>query len=75
MTEPSEYEWSMMRFKTSLKLGLKEIKIIENSHKNPRLHSLGPLAGRGKKISCIFVVDHNNYKLINSGRVAEIRPN
>ena len=60
-----------MRFKTSLRLGLKEIKIIEISHKKARLHSIGLLAG--KKISCIFVVDNNNYKLINSGRVAEIR--
>ena len=73
MTEPSEYEWTMMRFKTSLRLGLKEIKIIEISHKKARLHSIGLLAGRCKKISCIFVVDNNNYKLINSGRVAEIR--
>ena len=45
MTEPSEYEWTMMRFKTSLSLSLKEIKIIEISHKNPRLHSLGLLGG------------------------------
>ena len=45
MTEPSEYEWTMMRFKTSPSLGLKEIKIIEISHKNPRLHSPGLLAG------------------------------
>ena len=29
MAEPSEYEWTMMRFKTSLSLSLKEIKIIE----------------------------------------------
>ena len=57
-----------MRFKTSLRLGLKEIKIIEISHKKARLHSIGLLAGRCKKISCIFVVDNNNYKLINSGR-------
>ena len=65
MTEPSEYEWTMMRFKTSPSLGLKEIKIIEISHKNPRLHSLGPLAGRGKKISCIFVVHNMIIIIIN----------
>ena len=31
----------MMRFKTSLGLGLKEIRIIEISHKKSRLHSIG----------------------------------
>ena len=56
MTEPSEYEWTMMRFKTSLSLGLKEIKIIEISHKNPRLHSIGLLVVVKRSLAFLWLI-------------------
>ena len=57
MAQHSEYEWTMMRFKTSLSLSLKEIKIIEISHKKlAGQTALNRSGGRCKKISCIFVV-------------------